>query len=255
MRCASCCYRPKRTRRTRVRWTWRQRRGIPGSGQKQWPRSKPDYFLFREKDRRRIKYCRWIQPRHHDSDHRALVADIRARPGETTRYVEGWVRLPVQPPTPHPPPEEQTKGEKLFAELSAAVEEVPRRERKSCEWIRDGTWRLLDQRASLRKQGRLLMVQGQRLGRRIRASFQSDRDYRALQAGHAIMADLGDNKVMAAWGRRRGWHKEFDPVASKPCYQALDRGARGSLPPPRPAWRPHPFERTPHSTSRPSTYR
>ena len=163
MRCASRCYRPKRTRRTRGRWTWRQRRGVPGSGQRQWLRSRPDYFLFREKDRRRIKCCRWIQPRHHNSDHRALVVDIKARPGEIARYVEGRVRLPVQPP----PPEEQTKGEKLFAELCATVEEVPRRERKDLDWVRDGTWRLVDQRNSLRKQGRLSIVQGRRLGRRI----------------------------------------------------------------------------------------
>ena len=42
------------------------------------------------------------------------------------------------------------------------------------------------------------MVQDRRLGRCIRASFQSDRDYHALQAGHAIMANLGEDEVMAA---------------------------------------------------------
>ena len=59
-------------------------------------RSKSDYFLFREKDRRLIKCCRLIQPRYHDSDDRALDANIRARPGEIVRYVEGRVKLPVQ---------------------------------------------------------------------------------------------------------------------------------------------------------------
>ena len=49
------------------------------------------------------------------------------------------------------------------------------------------------------------------------------RDYRALQAGDVIMANLGEDKIMAAWGNLRGWHKEVDPAASKPCYQALDR--------------------------------
>ena len=38
-----------------------------------------------------------------------------------------------------------------------------------------------------------------------------------------IMANLGEDKIMAAWGHLRGWHKEVDPVAFKPCYQALDR--------------------------------
>ena len=108
-------------------------------------------------------------------------------------------------------------------ELVTLLEEVPWRERKSCGWIRDGTWRLLDQRSALRKQGRLTMVQGRRLGRRIRASLQSDRDYRALQAGHAIMANLADDNIKAAWEHLRAWHKEVDPAASKPCFQALDR--------------------------------
>ena len=96
----------------------------------------------------------------------------------------------------------------FFAELSAAMEEVPRRERKSFGWILDGTWRLMDQRASLCKQGRLSMIQGR---------------HRALRAGHAIMASPEEDKIMAAWGHLRGWHKEVDPAASKPCYQALDR--------------------------------
>ena len=88
--------------------------------------------------------------------------------------MEGRVRLLVQPILP----EKQTEGERPFAELTAAVEEVPRREQKSNKWICDGTWRLLDRRSSLRKQGRLSMVQGRRLGQRIRALFQGDRDYR-----------------------------------------------------------------------------
>ena len=37
------------------------------------------------------------------------------------------------------------------------------------------------------------------------------------------MANLGEDKVMAAWGHLRGWHKKVDPVLSKQYYQALDR--------------------------------
>ena len=98
------------------------------------------------------------------------------------------------------------------------MEEVPRRERKSNKWIRGGTWRILDQHSSLRKQSKLSMAQGRCLGRRIGALFQSNRDYCAIQAGHAVMANLKDDKVKAAWGNLRAWHKEVDPAASKPCY-------------------------------------
>ena len=139
-----------------------------------------------------------------------LAAAPRLRPSRPRRRHQGLAEgdSPLrggvgQASRAAPPPEEQTKGEKLFAELSAAVEEVPRRERKSCEWIRGGTWRLVDQRNALRKQDWLSMVEGRRLGRRIRASFQSNHDYRALQAGHTIMANLAEDKVKAAWGHLR----------------------------------------------------
>ena len=103
------------------------------------------------------------------------------------------------------------------------IEELPRRERKHLDWIRPGMWALIDQRASLRKQGALTMVEGRRLGRRIKASLQSDRDHRALQAGHSIMGHLGDMEVRKTWGVLRGWHKEVDPAASKLCYRTLDK--------------------------------
>ena len=147
------------------------------------------------------------------------MADIKARSGEIKRYVAGWTRLPIQPP----PPEEQSKGEKMFADLVAAVEEVPRRERKCNEWIHGGAWALVNQRSSLQKQGKLSMVEGRRLGRHIKALLQSDRDNRALQAGHTIMVHLGDKEERKALGALRGWHKEVDPAASKPCYRALDK--------------------------------
>ena len=59
-------------------------------------------------------------------DHRALVVDIRTRPGEICCYVEERTKLPVQPP----PPEEQTEEENIFMEFSAAVDELPCREQK-----------------------------------------------------------------------------------------------------------------------------
>ena len=33
----------------------------------------------------------------------------------------------------------------------------------------------------------------------------------------------GGQGVKATWGHLCAWHKEVNPVASKPCYEALDR--------------------------------
>ena len=43
MTCVTRGYRPRRTRRMRGRWTWRQRRALP-SGEATSIKSKPDYF-------------------------------------------------------------------------------------------------------------------------------------------------------------------------------------------------------------------
>ena len=97
LRCATRSFRPRRTRKMRGRWTWRQTRKMQ-SGDKLNLRSKPDYFLMRDRDRRRVKRCRWILPRHHDSDHRALVVQIKARPGGVRQYIQERKTLPVAPP-------------------------------------------------------------------------------------------------------------------------------------------------------------
>ena len=68
--CASKGYRiRKKRRRTHGIWTF-QRHEDRGGGGRTWIRSKPDYFLIREQDRRKIKRCRWVLPPHHNLDHR-----------------------------------------------------------------------------------------------------------------------------------------------------------------------------------------
>ena len=79
LRCVTRGYLPRRTRRMRGRLTWRQRRTLQ-SGARRNLRSKPDYFLTRGRDRGRVRRCCWIQARHHNLDHRALLVQIRARP-------------------------------------------------------------------------------------------------------------------------------------------------------------------------------
>ena len=98
-RCATRNFRPRRTRRTRGRWTWRQRR-TNKEGERYWLRSKPDYFLLKERDRARVRRCRWTLPRHHDSDHRAPVVQIYSRKGGVRKYLEERTTVPVEPPPP-----------------------------------------------------------------------------------------------------------------------------------------------------------
>ena len=85
-----------------------------------------------------------------------------------------------------------------------------------------GTWTLIDQRASMRKQGLLTQRENRHITRRVDAALREDRKERALQAGHAVMGHLASDDARQAWGALRAWHKECDPAASKPCYHALE---------------------------------
>ena len=104
----------------------------------------------------------------------------------------------------------------MLEELVEACEEVPKAERPSHDWIRPGTWAFIDERASRRKHGTLTQAEGRQLTRRIKKALTADRQERALQAGHAIMAHLEVGKSREAWGVARAWHKEVDSTASPP---------------------------------------
>merc|ERR1711966_529919 len=78
--CATKQFRCRRKRRhVRGRWTFRRPTYTP-EGDRRWVRSKPNYALVRARDRRRVRSCRWVAMRHHDSDHRALILRVEADP-------------------------------------------------------------------------------------------------------------------------------------------------------------------------------
>jgi hypothetical protein len=87
-------FRQRCGKRSRGRWTWRMRRG------RQWVSSQCDYILGRATD-----LGRWIRrvsvrtPFFHDSDHCAIVAEIRAGGGrEMKRYRKKYQRFPLKIP-------------------------------------------------------------------------------------------------------------------------------------------------------------
>ena len=119
-----------------------------------------------------------------------------------------------------------TEGDTMLEELVDTLEAPGKRDRPDHEWIRGGTWALIDERASRRKQGTLTQAQGRRLSRRIRQALKQDRRERARKAGEEIMGALADGSSKRAYGILRAWHKQCDPAASKPCYNTLEAQTR-----------------------------
>jgi hypothetical protein len=68
MACASTHFTVRRRKQCKLRgrWTWKQRRLLPGGqpGTERIYRTKPDYFLMPARERRRIKRCRFTAPPH-----------------------------------------------------------------------------------------------------------------------------------------------------------------------------------------------
>ena len=63
------CFRQHCQYNAKGRWTWRQR------WEGRWISSQPDYLMGRRKIRRRLRKVGLRFPRHHDSDHRAIVLE------------------------------------------------------------------------------------------------------------------------------------------------------------------------------------
>ena len=138
------------------------------------------------------------------------------------RYVKERETLPVQPPEAG----ERTEDEELFARLAATIEKPEKRDRAVSSWIRPGTWALVDRRASLRKQGTLTRWEGRKLGREIKRALKADRIERARRAGEAAMMLLAGGEAKEAWRTVRGWYRQAEGRAPKPCHHTMARQTR-----------------------------
>ena len=75
---------------------------------------------------------------------------------------------------PLTPPREPTREYTLFGDLRRAVPKPHMREQHRNAWISNETWKLVDERVSVRR-GPRVQAQLRRLGRAIQASLKGDR--------------------------------------------------------------------------------
>ncbi len=149
----------------RGRWTWRMRRG------RRWITSQCDYFLGRATNHRKFCSIRLRTPSCHNSDHRAIITNICV--GSATRmmaYRKRMAKFPLKLPSG---PQEELCA--LFEELRLDVEAPPKRAQPHNSWISTPTWALINKRAMLQQQGKLLKQASRRIGRQIVAGLMGDR--------------------------------------------------------------------------------
>ena len=208
--CLTDHFRQRRRCVTRGRLTWRQRR------LGRWVSSKPDYFLAREGDRRRFRRVVLRRPRHHDSDHRAIVAVFYAGNKKKMKvYRKKHCRFPLR--VQHPLGELET----IFEELKASIEPSGPRNTKANSWISENTWALVDHRAMLRRGGRLPKAGEHALGRRIKASLKKDKHQRVEDAAEQISSHLNNGELKESWRVAQRWYRVAEDRAPKPCYESM----------------------------------
>ena len=141
--------------------------------------------MARATARRRFRRVRLVNPRYHDSDHRAIVAQIYSGCGrDMQQYRCNRQHFPITLPRNGP----RTELESLFEELQSDCEAPPVRDRPANAWISQSTWSLVDRRASMRKSGALSQQYSRILGRRIRKSLKEDRALRAANVADEVEA-------------------------------------------------------------------
>ena len=206
-------FRQRRRRRCRGRWTWRMRRGEKTIS------SQCDYLMARVSTRRRFRRVRLVDPRYHDSDHRAIVARISSGcRRDMQQYRRNRQHFPITLPRNGP----RTELESLFEELQSDCEAPPIRDRPANAWISQSTWSLVDRRASMRKSGTLSQQYSRILGRSIRQSLKDDRALRAANVADEVETHLEAGDPKEAWRRIKGWYRSVEDRPPKPNYQRME---------------------------------
>jgi hypothetical protein len=127
-----------------------------------------------------------------------------------TAYWKQLAKFPVR--LPRGPQDELTT---LFEELRLNVMAPPMRAQPRNQRISAPTWALINKRAALRQQGKLLQQATHLIGRQINAGLKGDCAKRAAAAVEKIEGHLAAGEPKEAWRSLRGWYQAVTNRASK----------------------------------------
>jgi hypothetical protein len=204
-------FRQRRGNNSNGQWTWWMRRG------RRWVSSQCDYILGRAANLRQFRRVSIRMPFCHDSDHRALVAKIRAGRGEEMkkyrqRYQRFLLRIPRGPHT-------ELVG--AYEELRLDVIPFLHRERLANQWIPDKSWEVIDQQATLRRMGNLPLTNAHRISRKIKASLAANCKQHATNAASTVESHLGNGAMKEAWRALKGWYRAAENCLPPACPETI----------------------------------
>ena len=118
------------------------------------------------------------------------------------KYIAGRRKIPLKPPR------RLTREDEFFGDLRQAVLKPQPQEQHWNTWISEETWRLVDERVTMRRKTRA-RTGLRRLGQAIQASMKGDRKRRVEEAGTVVKNMLQEDPPNArgSWRRMKGWYR------------------------------------------------
>ncbi len=85
----------------------------------------------------------------------------------------------------------------------------------------DKTWKVINQRATLRRMGNLPLTAARQIGREIKASLAADCTQRAADAASTIKSHLSNRAVKEAWHALKGWYRAAEDHPPPACPETM----------------------------------
>jgi hypothetical protein len=101
----------------------------------------------------------------------------------------------------------------MFEGLQLDVVVPPKRAQPRNSWISAPMWALIDRRAMLRQQGKLLKRMTHLLGRQIASGLKGDRQQQAANVAGNIEGLLASGETKEVWQCLKGWYQAASDTA------------------------------------------
>jgi hypothetical protein len=114
------------------------------------------------------------------------------------------------------------KSDSIFDDIESFVEKDAQTTRRWSSWISPETWKLVESRAALRRNGKKQCTEGRTLLRKISKGIKMDRKERTQKAGESIEILLETGNLKGAWTSFQAWYKHASGKGSKPSRADLE---------------------------------
>jgi hypothetical protein len=195
----------------REKFTWWMRRG------NLIIKAKCDYILVSK--RGLFTKIAIHNPRHYSSDHYMVMGTIASIPKrEKKSYSMSRKSFPLKREKFAP----INKADSIFDKIKYFVEKDARTIRRWSSWISPETWKFVDSRAALRRNGKKQCTEGRKFSRKFSKVIKVDRKERTQKAGESIEILLETGNLKGSWRSPIGWYKHASGKGSKPFRPDLE---------------------------------